>query len=671
MATDSASPRPPSFRLLNHISRHNIKGDLFGGVTAAVIALPMALAFGVASGAGAAAGLWGAVLVGLFAALFGGTPTLISEPTGPMTVVMTAVIASLTARDPENGLAMAFTVVMLAGVFQIIFGMLKLGRYVTQMPYTVISGFMSGIGIILMVLQLGPFLGQAIPKGGVLGTLTNLPSLLANARPAEVTLAVVTLAILWFTPGKIKKVSPPQLIALVLGTLLSLTLLTGGGAVAGGEGIRRIGEIASGFPTLQLPHFELPQLQVMLIDAAVLGMLGCIDALLTAVIADSITRTEHDPNKELIGQGLGNLASGLFGGIAGAGATMGTVVNIQAGGRSALSGISRAVILMVVILAGTRLAAQIPQAVLAGIALKVGFDIVDWSFLKRAHRISITGALIMYLVIALTVLVDLIAAVGIGVFIANILTIDKMSALQSKSVKSISTGDGDLLLNPEEKTLLDQGKGQVLLFQLTGAMIFGVAKAIGREHNAIGGLQGGGVRSHRGVPPRGDRSPGSRARRRGGDREGPSGVRGRRQRHHPPAARETRAVRQTATGAHHPQPPRCSAAGGRRPELIRAPGPRWHGRLRNVSAEPLMGSTKPCFCSSCRLDLPRSFSVREDFWSPRFLRSGRRMAGKNHLLPTHSREPRVPWIPWLPSVPWADCLPWTWVGGPTTDRFGW
>jgi SulP family sulfate permease len=486
MATDSASPGPPTVRLLNHISTQNIKGDLFGGVTAAVIALPMALAFGVASGAGAAAGLWGAVLVGLFAALFGGTPTLISEPTGPMTVVMTAVIASLTARDPENGLAMAFTVVMLAGVFQIVFGMLKLGRYVTQMPYTVISGFMSGIGIILMVLQFGPFLGQAIPRGGVIGTLTSVPSLLANARPAEVTLAVVTLAILWFTPGKVRKVAPPQLIALVLGTVLSLTLLTGGGGGAGGEDIRRIGEIASGFPSLVVPHFALPQLQLMLVDAAVLGMLGCIDALLTAVIADSITRTEHDPNKELIGQGLGNLASGLFGGIAGAGATMGTVVNIQAGGRSALSGISRAVILMLVILAGTRLAAQIPQAVLAGIALKVGFDIVDWGFLKRAHRISITGALIMYLVIALTVLVDLIAAVGIGVFIANILTIDKMSALQSKSVKSISTGDGDLLLNPEEKILLDLGKGEVLLFQLTGAMIFGVAKAIGREHNAIG-----------------------------------------------------------------------------------------------------------------------------------------------------------------------------------------
>ena len=468
MTSAPSPPQRPALRLLNHISTNNIKGDLFGGVTAAVIALPMALAFGVASGAGAAAGLWGAVLVGLFAALFGGTPSLISEPTGPMTVVMTAVIASLTAADPENGLAMAFTVVMLAGVFQILFGFLKLGRYVTQMPYTVISGFMSGIGLILIILQLGPFLGQAIPKGGVMGTISALPQLLQNARQPEVVLALITLAILWFTPAAIKKIAPPQLIALIAGTVLSLTLLNGG---AGGEEIRRIGEIASGFPQLRMPYFELGQASKMLIDAAVLGMLGCIDALLTAVVADSITRTEHDSNKELIGQGLGNIASGLFGGIAGAGATMGTVVNIQAGGRSALSGISRALILMVVILAFTGVAAQIPQAVLAGIALKVGVDIVDWGFLRRAHRISISGALIMYLVIALTVLVDLIAAVGIGVFIANILTIDKMSSLQSKSVKSISTGDGDLLILDEP------------------TMIFGVAKAIGREHNAIGDVK--------------------------------------------------------------------------------------------------------------------------------------------------------------------------------------
>ena len=472
---------PAATAVFNRISANNLRGDLFGGLTAAVIALPMALAFGVASGAGATAGLWGAVLVGLFAALFGGTPTLISEPTGPMTVVMTAVIAGLTARNPEHGLAMAFTVVMLAGVFQIGFGLLRLGRYVTQMPYTVISGFMSGIGLILIILQLGPFLGQASPKGGVIGTLQALPQLLAGARPLEVSLALITLAILWFTPKQLKKIAPPQLIALLVGTLVSLPLISGFGS----EDIRRIGEIASGFPQLQLPMFSGAELQLMVVDAAVLGMLGCIDALLTSVVADSLTRTEHNSNKELIGQGLGNLVSGLFGGLPGAGATMGTVVNIQSGGRSALSGIFRAVILMLVILVGAPLAAEIPQAVLAGIALKVGVDIVDWDFIKRAHRISLNGALIMYMVIALTVLVDLITAVFVGVFIANILTIDKMSALQSEAIQSVSTGDGDLEISDDERELLNQGHGKVLLFQLNGAMIFGVAKAINREHNAI------------------------------------------------------------------------------------------------------------------------------------------------------------------------------------------
>ncbi len=465
-------------QLTNEINLRNVRGDIFGGATAAVIALPMALAFGVASGAGPAAGLWGAVLVGLFAALFGGTPTLISEPTGPMTVVMTAVIANLTATNPENGLAMAFTVVMMAGIFQIILGLFKFGRYITMMPYTVISGFMSGIGIILVILQLAPFLGQASPGGGVIGTLQALPELVSSIQPSETALAAFAVAVIWFTPAKYKRLVPPQLVALVVGTILSLVLFPG-------IEIRRIGEITAGLPALQVPTFSMDQIQLMVVDAAVLGMLGCIDALLTSVIADSLTRTEHNSNKELIGQGLGNLASGLFGGIAGAGATMGTVVNIQSGARTALSGLTRAGILLVVILGASGLAAQIPLAVLAGIALKVGIDIIDWSFLKRAHRVSRKGALIMYGVIILTVLVDLIAAVGIGVFIANILTIERMSELQAKSVQAITDADDAIKLNDAEKRCLEHAQGRLLLFQLSGPMIFGVAKAISRQNNAV------------------------------------------------------------------------------------------------------------------------------------------------------------------------------------------
>ncbi|MGK7953357.1 MAG: SulP family inorganic anion transporter [Xenococcaceae cyanobacterium] len=472
----------------NRIHFRNIKGDIFGGVTAAVIALPMALTFGVASGAGASAGLWGAILIGFFAALFGGTPTLISEPTGPMTVVMTAVIAGLTAADPENGLAMAFTVVMLAGIFQIIFGILKLGKYVTLMPYTVISGFMSGIGVILIILQTAPFLGQDRPPGGVVGTVQNLPTLfqLSNISWAETLLAGLTVAILFLYPRKLKKFLPPQLLALIVATLISIFLVP---IIFPEANIRSIGEISVGLPSLQMPTFSIPQLRTMLLDGLVLAMLGCIDALLTSLVADSLTRTEHNSNKELIGQGLGNLVSGLFGGIAGAGATMGTVVNIQSGGRTAVSGLTRALVLLVVVLGFSQYLTGIPSAVLAGIALKVGIDIVDWGFIKRAHKISPKAAFIMYGVIALTVFVDLIIAVGVGVFIANILTIERLSNHRADKVKAITYDDEEIDLNPEEKQLLERANGSVILFYLSGPMIFGVAKAISREHNLINDYQ--------------------------------------------------------------------------------------------------------------------------------------------------------------------------------------
>jgi sulfate permease, SulP family len=207
--------------------------------------------------------------------------------------------------------------------------------------------------------------------------------------------------------------------------------------------------------------------------------------LLTAVIADSLTRTEHKSDKELIGQGIGNLVSGLCGGLPGAGATMGTVVNIQTGAKTALSGITRALILLVVVLWAAGLTQSIPMAVLAGIALKVGIDILDWSFLKRAHKVSWKGTVIMYGVMFLTVFVDLIIAVGVGVFIANILTIERLSQLQSQDVKTITDADDAIVLNDEEKQLLDQANGRVLLFYLSGPMIFGVSKAIAREHAAM------------------------------------------------------------------------------------------------------------------------------------------------------------------------------------------
>ncbi|MDJ0725393.1 MAG: SulP family inorganic anion transporter [Prochloraceae cyanobacterium] len=461
-------------QLINRISFNNLRGDLFGGITTTVIALPMALAFGVASGAGPIAGLYGAVLVGFFAALFGGTPTLISEPTGPMTVVITGIIAYLIANNPENGMAMAFTVVMMGGAFQILFGFLGLGKFITLMPYTVISGFMSGIGWILIILQIPAFLGQENPGGGVVGVVSNMPNLLTNINVPEASLAAITVAIIFLTPSKVSKIVPPQLVALVVGTLMSLFLFQN-------VEIARIGEIPSGLPQIVVPTFTLQDIGKMTVDALMLGVLGSIDALLTATVADGMTNTQHNSDKELIGQGIGNIVSGLFGGLPGAGATMGTVVNIQSGGKTPLSGLIRAGILLVVVLWAGGLTENIPMAVLAGIALKVGFDIIDWGYLKRAHRLSIKAALIMYGVMILTVFVDLITAVAVGIFIANILTVKRLSDLQSERVKPINSEDDEIFLDPEEKRLLKESGDRVLLLHLSGAMIFGASKAIAKQ----------------------------------------------------------------------------------------------------------------------------------------------------------------------------------------------
>ncbi|MGL5109107.1 MAG: SulP family inorganic anion transporter [Vibrio ordalii] len=457
----------------------DLKGDVFGGVTTAIISLPLALAFGVASGAGAEAGLWGAILVGLFAALFGGSSTLISEPTGPMTVIMTAILTSMVARYPEAGLAVSFTVVMMAGAFQIVLGTLKLGKYITLMPYSVISGFMSGIGVILIILQLSPLLGQAAPAGGVMGTLTALPEIISQMKFSELFLGLLTLGILFFLPAQYRKQVPVQLVALVGVTLVSVLLFDS-------DEIRRIGVIPAGLPSFVIPTFNAEMFTTMVIDALVLGTLGCIDTLLTAVIGDSLTRKEHDSDKELRGQGLANMIAGLFGALPGAGATMGTVTNIQVGARSPLSGVVRALVLALVVLVAGGLTEPIPMAVLAGIAVYVGFNILDWSFIQRAHKVSVQGMAIMYGVMLLTVFVDLIVAVGLGVFISNILIIERLSREQARQVKAISDADeNDVPLTDSERALLDQANGKVLFFYLSGPMIFSVSKAIARQHNHI------------------------------------------------------------------------------------------------------------------------------------------------------------------------------------------
>ena len=461
-------------RLVNRLHFNNLRGDLFGGLTAAIVALPLALAFGVASGAGAIAGLYGAIFTGFFAALLGGTPSQVTGPTGPMTVVMATVFTKLIADNPENGMAMAFTAVMLAGVFQILFGILRLGQFITLMPYTVVSGFMSGIGVIIVALQLGPLLGYPA-ESSVLAGLQQLPEALANPDSVAAGLGVLTLAIVFGWSGKLAKIVPSPLLALIVCTLISILVFPN-------SDIARIGDIPQGFPQLQLPRLNLNQIKDIVSYAVMLATLGAIDSLLTSLVADNITRTRHDSEQELIGQGIGNLLSGLFGGLPGAGATMRTVINVQAGGRTPLSGMFHALILLCIVLWAGDITAQIPHAVLAGILIQVGIKIVDWKFLWRICQVSMRATLVTYGVLLLTVFVDLVTAVVVGAFVANILTIHRLTSIQVDRVRAISSTDDELIaeLTQNECQLLRQvqKQGRVILVHMSGPMSYGAARTI-------------------------------------------------------------------------------------------------------------------------------------------------------------------------------------------------
>ncbi|WP_426417026.1 SulP family inorganic anion transporter [Aestuariirhabdus sp. LZHN29] len=463
--------------MIHGMHRRNIRGDILGGVTAAIVALPLALAFGVSSGAGPIAGLYGAIVVGLFASLFGGTPSQISGPTGPMTVVMLAIFTDYISRDPVHGLATAFTVVMLGGLLQVLFGLLRLGKYITLMPFPVISGFMSGIGVIIIILQLAPFMGLP-PVAGVLPSLLAVPDMIREANPPALLLGALALAIVLSTPVRINRILPAPLTALIAVTLLSITLFDS-------DAVPRIGAIPTGFPTLVLPSFEPDLLQHMFGSALLLATLGSIDSLLTSLVADSLTRTEHDSDRELIGQGIGNTLAGLVGGLPGAGATMRTVINIHSGGRTPLSGIVHALVLLAIVAGAAFLTEPIPHAVLAGILIKVGIDIIDWRFLKRAHKTPPIVMLLMYGVLILTVFVDLITAVAAGVFVANMITVKRLTDLQTRSIQTLTGLETDLPLTEEERSIMRACKGQILLFRPVGPMSFGAAKGIAHSLNRV------------------------------------------------------------------------------------------------------------------------------------------------------------------------------------------
>ncbi|AAP99288.1 Sulfate permease [Prochlorococcus marinus subsp. marinus str. CCMP1375] len=465
--------------LIHGFHLKNVRGDVLGGLTAAVVALPLALAFGNAAlgPGGAIYGLYGAVVVGFLAALFGGTPAQVSGPTGPMSVTVAGVVASLAAvgvpRDlsAEQILPLVMAAVVIGGLFQILFGFLRLGKYITLVPYSVVSGFMSGIGVIIIALQIGPLLGITT-RGGVIESLTTVFS---NFQPngAAISVAIMTLAIVFLTPRRVSQWVPSPLLALLIVTPLSIALF-------GDTAIDRIGEIPEGVPSLSIPSFN-KYLPIILKAGLVLAVLGAIDSLLTSLVADNISQTRHNSDRELIGQGIGNAVAGLFSGLPGAGATMGTVINVKSGGSTPLSGMVHSIVLLIVLIGAGPLAEKIPTALLAGILIKVGLDIIDWGFLLRAHRLSLKTASVMHGVLFMTVFWDLIWAVLVGVFVANMLTIDSITETQLEGMDAdnpLQASNKDLPLPEDEQKLLEDCSGEVMLFRLKGPLSFGAAKGI-------------------------------------------------------------------------------------------------------------------------------------------------------------------------------------------------
>ncbi len=516
----------------------NIKGDAFGGITAGIVALPLALAFGVSSGLGPSAGLYGAILISFFAALFGGTSTQISGPTAPMTAVSMVVVAGIIAAndgDVNKALPAILTVFLLAGLFQIGLGLIGLGKYIRYIPYPVVSGFMTAIGLIIIITQILPSLGYypkedvdfvnkfkpqaeevilenilkdeagegilvledfketikrsseisqdnilkesqtlaAKSASGAFGALKIIPRALKNTSTLELLLAVGTIIIV-FGFKRITTKIPSTLVALVV---------MSGIAVGFGLDYRPIEEIPTGIPMPKLEiftTFNLGSITPYIFTALTLALLGAIDSLLTSVVADNMTKTKHKPNRELVGQGIGNSIAAIFGGIPGAGATIRTVVNINAGGKTKLSGMIAGVMLLIILLALGPIASKIPAAVLAGILITVGIGVMDYKGLRAIPSLPrdmklgplklSSEVLIMLIVLILSTFWDLIYAVGIGLVIASLMFMKKIGDLTAEhsDVKPLREESWD-----DESNFPEALKEEVFIKHIKGPLFFG------------------------------------------------------------------------------------------------------------------------------------------------------------------------------------------------------
>ena len=512
---------------MKNLFKH-LKGDILGGLTAGIVALPLALAFGVSSGLGPSAGLYGAIFLSFFAALFGGTDTQISGPTAPMTAVSMVVIATIIGvhnGSVEKALPYILAVFLLSGIFQIGLGFIGLGKYIKYIPYPVVSGFMTAIGVIILITQILPVIGYDAKKdnelvesfkpmaeerllekiladekkdgllvienfeqtitrankidkyevveeaeniaknnsSGVIGTIKTIPRAFGFINWIEVLLASITIFIIYGFK-KITTAVPSTLVALIV---------VSGFSIGFGVDYISIQKIPDGFPKIQwtlFTDFNFLEILPYMFTALTLSLLGAIDSLLTSVVADNLTKTRHLPNKELIGQGIGNSIGAIFGGLPGAGATIRTVVNIQSGGKTRLSGMIAGIVLLLILLVLSPLASRIPAAVLAGILVTVGIGVMDYKGLNVISKIPRTEIIIMVVVLLLSVLWNLVYAVGIGLLLACLFFMKKMGDI-SKDNSKIGLISNEKVF--DEIDLSETSQENVYVKHLNGPLFFG------------------------------------------------------------------------------------------------------------------------------------------------------------------------------------------------------
>ena len=405
----------------------NLRGDIFGGITATAVALPAALAYGLVSGLGPAAGLYGAIAVGFFAGMFGGTRAQVSCPSAAMAVVTAVIVANHAASLTE-----ALTIVVMGGCLQVLLGLSGIGRYAAHTPYMVISGFNSGIGVIIILIQLMPLLGASVAPGGPVGALRALPEALSDANVSAIAVFAATLGICLLWPRRLAKLVPPTVAGLVFGTLLGVLWLRGAPV---------IGPIPAGLPELQLPSPSAAMLVNAVQPAIILALFASMRTLITSLVADSFTGARHDPKRELVGQGIGNVAAGLIGGMPAAGATQLTVANILSGGRTRVSSVLPSLIILALMLGMAPLVEPIPLAALAAILMRIGFRIIDWRLLTRLHRIPRGHVIVMLATLGLTIFIDLITAVAIGLIVAGMVRARQLEYLELDNVISVPVLD--------------------------------------------------------------------------------------------------------------------------------------------------------------------------------------------------------------------------------------